>query len=182
MHSALKKGGQRLYELARKGVEIKREPRPVTVYEIELATWTPPVATVTVHCGSGFYVRSLARDMGELLQCGAHLKSLRRHATGPFRLEDAVSLEDACRSFEDGTWPAVVHAPDVVLGSMRPITLDARLDRFVRNGRPVPEDEAGIAGEPDERARAYGPDGRFLAVMRWSVESSHWRPEKVFAD
>ena len=64
MYSALKQNGKRLYELARKGIEVERAPRQVSVYDVELTDWTPPLATVQVHCGRGFYMRSLAPELG----------------------------------------------------------------------------------------------------------------------
>ena len=109
MYSALKRDGKRLYELARKGIEVEREPRPVSVYGIELTGWEPPIATVKVDCGRGFYMRSLAHDVGQMLGCGGHLKSLVRIKTGPFHLDEAVTLEEAEIGFEDGSWTDLVH-------------------------------------------------------------------------
>ena len=83
MFSALKRQGKRLYELARQGIEVERDPRPMTVHSIRLADWNPPVATVRIECSRGFYMRSLAHDIGVRLGCGAHLQSLRRLRTGP---------------------------------------------------------------------------------------------------
>jgi tRNA pseudouridine55 synthase len=93
MYSAKKIEGKRLYELARKGVEVERQPKRVRIYAIELIAWASPDITVDVHCSAGTYVRVLAQDVGERLGCGGHLKQLRRTAAGPFSVTDAVTLE-----------------------------------------------------------------------------------------
>ena len=182
MYSALKKDGRRLYDLARDGIEVEREARPMVVYHIELEDWTPPVASVRVRCGRGFYMRSLAHDIGEMLGCGGHLKSLVRLATGPFQLEDAVALEDAQQSFEDATWADIVHPPDSVLESMRALILGQQHQKLVINGRPIPATGAAIdLGASEERCRAYSTDGRFLAILRCDLTRRQWLPERVFA-
>lgn len=94
MVSAVKVGGQRLYKMARKGQEVEREPRPVTVYEYALLGYTPPDAQIRVRCSRGTYVRSLVHDVGQDLGCGAALASLRRTRVGKHRIEDAALLDE----------------------------------------------------------------------------------------
>jgi len=93
MHSAIKKDGRPLYELARKGVEVTREPRVVTVFEIELKDLRLPDIVIRVRCSPGTYIRTIANDLGSALGCGAHLSSLRRLGSGLFTLDMAVPLE-----------------------------------------------------------------------------------------
>lgn len=93
LHSALQVDGQRLYEAARKGKDVVVEPRDVEIFELELLSWASPVATVACHVGKGFFVRSLARDLGVAVGCPAHLSALRRTASGGYTLDDAVSLD-----------------------------------------------------------------------------------------
>ncbi|MAH67201.1 MAG: tRNA pseudouridine(55) synthase TruB [Phycisphaerae bacterium] len=92
--SAKKVGGQRAYAAARRGDAPKLEPRPVEVHEIALVEYAWPIATVEVSCEKGFYVRSLARDLGTALGTGGHCASIRRTAVGPFGLENAVGPDD----------------------------------------------------------------------------------------
>ena len=94
MHSAVQQGGKRLYELARQGIEVERQPRPVTIYRLELLAYTAPVLELLVECSKGTYIRSLAHDLGETLGCGAYLAGLVRTRHGPFRLADAVTMTD----------------------------------------------------------------------------------------
>lgn len=93
MYSALKVDGERLYEKARRGETVDRPPRQVRIDAFEFLTWTPPDLRFRVKCSKGTYVRSLARDVGEALEVGAHLRSLRRMAIGSYRVEAAWSLD-----------------------------------------------------------------------------------------
>lgn len=92
--SAIKKDGKPLYALARAGKEVITEPRKVTVFDIHATGFETPHLVMEVHCGSGFYVRSLAHDIGVKLNCGAHLSALCRTSIGPYRLEHAFTIED----------------------------------------------------------------------------------------
>lgn len=93
MYSAIKQGGQPLYKLARKGVEVERQPRQVVIHRFELLAYDPPEVQIRVVCSRGTYVRSLADDLGRLLGCGACLTALQRSRSGPFRLDTACSLQ-----------------------------------------------------------------------------------------
>jgi tRNA pseudouridine55 synthase len=90
LYSAVKVRGERLYKAARRGEEVERESRPVTVYEMTLAGFRPPEVDLDLTVSRGTYVRTLAHDMGEALGCGAHLTALRRIAVGPYRVEEAL--------------------------------------------------------------------------------------------
>ncbi|NQV11768.1 tRNA pseudouridine(55) synthase TruB [Candidatus Uhrbacteria bacterium] len=94
MHSAIKIGGRKLYELARQGKEIDRPLRDVTVYELTLVSYEPPTLDVTMNVGSGTYVRAIARDLGELLKTGAYVTALRRTTIGNFDIKDAHKIEE----------------------------------------------------------------------------------------
>ena len=180
MYSALKRNGKRLYDLARAGVEIEREARAVSVRAITLIDWKPPVVTLKVDCGKGFYVRSLAHDVGQELGCGGHLKALSRLRSGAFTIEDALSLDEAEERFADGAWQESVYSPDVALYDLRAIIVGKRTEDMLRNGRPFDNGVSSQAPKPDERCRAYSTDGRFLATVLYDSEFRHWRPEKVF--
>jgi len=93
MVSAVKKGGERLYELARKGQEIEREPKPISIYSIDISRVALPYADFTVNCSKGTYIRTLCADVGAKLGCGAALYRLNRLRSGEFSLSDAVDIE-----------------------------------------------------------------------------------------
>lgn len=93
MISALKRDGKPLYEYARQGIVLEREPREITIRDIELLEATPTSANIHVHCTKGTYIRTLAQDIGRVLGCYAHLSALRRTRVGPFLLDAAIELE-----------------------------------------------------------------------------------------
>lgn len=92
--SAIKKDGTPLYALARAGKEVKTEPRSVEVFDIEIRAFQSPLLEIDIHCASGFYVRSLAHDLGQRIGCGAHLSGLVRTHVGVYQLSDAFSMDD----------------------------------------------------------------------------------------
>jgi len=97
VHSAVKVHGKRVYELARRGEEVKLEPRKIFIKEFEITGVELPIVYFRVVCSTGTYIRSLANDFGEALACGAYLSSLRRTRIGEFKIEDAWSIQQ----FED---------------------------------------------------------------------------------
>ena len=97
MVSAVKKGGVPLYKLARKGIEVEREPRLIHIYNFRFTEYREPLGTFKLGCTKGTYVRSIAHDLGEKLSCGAHLATLRRISSGKFDVADAKPLDDILR-------------------------------------------------------------------------------------
>lgn len=94
MYSAVKVEGKKLYELARKGIEIERKSRKVNIYKLELISWSPPHLVIEVDCSKGTYIRSLAHDIGQSLGCGGCIEKLVRSGVGNYRIEDSVSLAE----------------------------------------------------------------------------------------
>jgi tRNA pseudouridine55 synthase len=97
MVSAIKKDGVPLYKLARKGIEVEREPRFIHIYNFRFSEYTEPFGRFSVACTKGTYVRSLAQDLGQKLGCGAHLTELRRSVSGKFDVADAIQMEDVLK-------------------------------------------------------------------------------------
>jgi len=122
MYSAVRHNGVKLYELARKGVEVDRSPRPVTIHSLHLDAFDPPSATFVVQCSKGTYVRTLAEDIGRALGCGAHLTALRRLSSGPFTIDHALTLEAFADRFPVGAAPLVTF--DVALSHIPPLEID----------------------------------------------------------
>src|SRR5690606_6372836 len=128
MHSALKKDGRALYEYARDGETVEREPRRVTVHEIELLDMQlqgeAPQLRLRVVCSKGTYIRTLGEDIGEALGCGGHLTALRRVATGPFDVADTLTL-DALEAMEEGARVDALRPIEALLPGHERVTLDA---------------------------------------------------------
>ncbi|MDE0614717.1 MAG: tRNA pseudouridine(55) synthase TruB [bacterium] len=164
MVSAIKVGGRRLHELAREGIEVEREARPVTVHELAVAPVDAPagVYRIEVNCSSGTYVRSLAADIGSALGGGGHLRALRRLAVGSFAIEEAHPVG----SFAiDEAHP--VGAPELLsmveaLRDYPSVTVDVDLGRRVANGQVLRSEE--IAAEGDGPWAVLGAQGQLLAV------------------
>jgi tRNA pseudouridine55 synthase len=97
MHSAIRIDGQRLYKLARKGEVVERAPRAVTVHSLDIIAWNWPLLELQILCSKGTYIRSLARDLGEVLGCGAVVEELRRTSSGPYHLDQALDLDTVAR-------------------------------------------------------------------------------------
>jgi len=173
LYSAIKKGGRKLYEIARAGETVEREVRQVTINSIQLLDWSPPVATLDVVCGAGTYIRSLAYDIGVALDVGGHLSGLQRTQSGVFHIADAVTL-DELQQADDPT--AHLLAPDVTLQDMPALHMDQAVYDDIRHGRFI-ENIIDLSG--DALARAYGPDGTFVALLR--VQGGLLRPHKVFS-
>jgi tRNA pseudouridine55 synthase len=181
MYSAVKQGGQPLYKLARQGIEVKRRSRPRWIYKLELKGWRPPLATIEVECGRGTYIRALARDLGQLLGCGAHLRGLLRLRCGPFDIKDAVSLSQLEDAFRDGYWQKLIYPIDFVLWHWAAVVVDSGAEVDIRNGRPlVLAGGDSLKAASGERCRAYTSDGSFLGVLKFNPETGQWQPEKVF--
>lgn len=159
MHSALKRDGVPLYKLARQGIEVERQPRPVTIRSIDVLELTPPFARLRVACSKGTYIRTLGQDIGERLGCGAHLSFLRREAVAGLRIADAVSLAEVAEAVERGTELRLLASPDSLVVNLPAVRIDAvAYSRFSHGNSvifPLPE---------GDRFRVYSPDDVFLGV------------------
>ena len=136
MYSALKHEGKRLYELAREGITVERPKRETAVHKLEIIKWDPPHATVYVDCGRGTYVRSLAHDIGQDLEVGAHLTELVRLRTGPFDIQDSVTPEEFEEAVDNGCWQDLIFPTDFAMSNMPAAILDRKGERG-RNQRPA---------------------------------------------
>jgi len=178
--SALKLSGERAFERARRGEEVVLEPRPVTIHSLTLTKWSPPDATIDVHCSSGTYIRSLAHDLGESIGCPAHLAGLRRTSCGAFDLDDAASLEGLVANAERDAWRSRLRPVSDGLPATWPsITVDSDGARLLSHGHDVtiPDD---VDLDDSATCQLYGPDGRFLALASARAERGELRPIKVF--
>jgi len=134
MFSALKRNGVPLYKLARKGEEVEREPRQVTLSSLVVDRIDLPLVAFTVRCSRGTYVRALARDLGDRLGCGAHLTELRRTASGPFTLEQARTLEQLAAEALSGPELVGIISLNAALAHLPHLELTTDGERRVRNG------------------------------------------------
>ncbi len=181
MYSAVKVGGQRLYKLARAGVEVERQPRPVEIYNMSILECETPNLTLDVECGKGAYMRTLAHDLGEALGCGGHVADLERLSCGAFHAETALTpdqLEESVSGSEG--WQEHLLPVDWILKDLKTLSVGPHAERYLRDGQRVSLNDSGAAAGYLEPYRAYSLDGRFLAVVRFDRPTNSWKPVKVF--
>jgi len=163
MYSALKKGGQPLYKLARQGIEIERKARRITIYSLRLQAIRAAELDLEVLCSKGTYIRSLTEDIGEKLGCGAHVAVLRRTRTGGFRLTDAVTLARLEQIRDESPAEALdslLLTMDSALETWPAVSLNREVGLFFRQGRAVRVPKA-----PTGRlVKVYDHQNRFLGV------------------
>ncbi len=157
MYSALKINGQKLVDLARKGKEVERKPRPVTIHELELLDFSGNTARLRVHCSKGTYIRTLCKDIGEALGCGGCMASLRRTSAGAYTLAEAVPLDTLLESEEP---EAYLRPVDSMFTRYPAVTLTPRQEVRCRNGNSF------TLNFPDGTYRAYSQSGEFLMLAK----------------
>lgn len=179
-YSAVKVGGQPLHRRARRGEDVEVPARTVTIHRIGLAAYRYPDLVIDVDCGSGTYIRSIARDLGRALGTGAYLHYLLRVSTGPFDLSQAWTLESLEAGLRPETWPLYALHPDAAMLEVGAIVLDEPQTRAWYYGQPV------AAGEPrdgyDEApviARAYSRDGEWIGTGVMEAGNGQWQPRQV---
>ena len=164
MYSAIKIGGKKLYELARKGKEVERKPRPVTIHTLELEGWPDAGEefTLRVVCSKGTYVRTLCHDIGQALGCGGCMSSLRRVKAAGFTLADSVTLEVVQEAVDRGEGESLLLPVDAYFAGLPMLVLKtAGAEKKIRNGAALT-----VRDIPDGEYRVYGADKTFLILGR----------------
>jgi tRNA pseudouridine55 synthase len=161
MFSAVHHAGRRLYELAREGVEVVREPREAVVHEIDVEAVGEATATLRIVCGRGTYVRTLAADLGSALGCGAAVETLVRSRVGPFVLGQAVPVSEIRSARPDRLWTRV-QPPEAALRHWTAVHLEAAAATSFVHGQPI--DVAEMPEPPGGFVRVHDEDGTMLGI------------------
>ena len=169
MYSALKINGQKLCDLARKGKEVARKPRTVTIHALDLLIFDDATAKLRVHCSKGTYIRTLCKDIGEALGCGGCMASLRRVTAGAYTIAQAVPLSALVESEDPKSY---LRPVDTMFTAYPAVTLTPNQEKRCRNGNQFSIDL------PDGTYRAYGENGEFLMLAK--VESGVMLTVKSF--
>ncbi len=171
MYSALKVNGQKLYDLARKGKEVERQPRPVTIHRLECLSFEGDKARLLVHCSKGTYIRTLCKDIGQALGCGGCMAALRRVSAGAYAIEEAVPLQ----TLLDAEDPApYLRSVDSMFTDYPKVRLTPNQEKRCRNGNSF-----SVTLTPGTY-RAYGESGEFLMLAK--VEDGTMSTIKSFFD
>ncbi len=176
MYSALKRDGQALYKLARAGIEVEREPRRVTLQEIQLLEYKDEHLTLEIACSKGTYIRSLAHDLGEALGCGAHVVQLRRLAICKVTIDQAISL-DALEAIATPELRAKMLTPaDSVLGMVPDVHLTPLMAHYLRQGQTISVQHGLSLGW----VRLYEGNNQFLG-MGEVLDDGRVAPRRLWA-
>lgn len=172
MYSAVKVNGQRLYDLARKGIEVERKARPVTVYSITLSDYNDNERTgiLDIHCSKGTYIRTVISDIGAKLGCGAIMTSLCRTMAAGFTLGDCHDIE-TLRSCTADEIRSLVIPTERVFSSYKEITLDTRQKRLFMNGAVLDGKRMGLDLPEGARFRLKDEEGEFIGVAQADKEN-----------
>lgn len=181
MVSAVHRGGVRLYELARKGIEVERAPRTVTVYAIEVVRFDPPFVLLDISCSKGTYVRQLAHDIGEALGCGAHAAFMVRTRLGPHTLAESATFEEVEEAVRKGEFLHLLIPPAQALRELPEVEVEGRMRAALLNGQPVPLWKVAphLSLEPGALVKVLDLEGNLLAIAR--VQGGQLRPFRVLA-
>ena len=157
MYSALKVNGQKLCDLARKGKTVERQPRPITIYELQLLERGENTLRLRVRCSKGTYIRTLCKDIGEALGCGGCMESLRRVSAGEYTIAEAVPLQELLDTVEPETY---LRGVDTMFRNYPAVNLTANQEKRCRNGNTF------SVKLPEGTYRAYSQSGEFLMLAK----------------
>lgn len=166
MYSAIKVDGQKLYQLARKGVEIERKPRKITVYSIDVYDFDGQSFMMDVHCGKGTYIRSLCRDIGASLGCGAAMDTLERTMSGVFTVEKAYTFDKIEQAVKAGKIEDLILAPDFVLGDYEGIDVGEENAGKIKNGIRLRPEQLGIKEYEENQLFRIYDKGELICILK----------------
>ena len=159
MFSALKKNGTPLYKLARKGIEVERNPREVKIYEIQFISLEANILTLEVSCSKGTYIRTLLEDIGKDLNCGAHVIELRRIGFAHLNIDQSKSF-DEINNMSSVELEKLLIGPDEMLPSLNPVYLDYDQSVDIRFGRKIKCDEFNTP----QKVKLYDSNRKFIGI------------------
>ena len=176
-YSAIKIQGQAAYKRARAGEELEMAARPIEISRLEIVDWQKPLLILDVACSKGTYIRSLAYDLGRAVGCGAHLAGLMRTRSGPFRLEESITLEELALACTQDEVARYAQPADRALEQYPALHLSEEEELRVRHGNSFSYD---IPESTRSLARVYNASGDFIAIATWEPALTKWQPTKVF--
>lgn len=184
MYSALKVNGKKLYELAREGKVIERQPRPINISYLKIKEIAFPYVTFSVSCSKGTYIRSLCRDIGEKAGCGATMEHLTRTRVSSFIIDNAFRLDDIKKLSVDGSIDHVILGVEQVFEELESLYVDDHAKKIIDNGNPLILDDLIDANqvvlEDQKKYKVYNTEKQFVAVYKYVYERQLFMPEKMF--
>ena len=185
MYSALKQNGKKLYELARAGIEVERQPRPIEIFEIEVLDINLPRVEIRILCSKGTYIRSLCDDIGKKLDCGACMENLQRTRVENFYLKDARLLQELEQLKKEDRLCEVIIPVDRVFNDLCKATIKSEFNRILENGNTCTKEM--LLSEWDlnllrngQRILAYHSNGEFYGIYEYFEGENILKPYKMF--
>lgn len=166
MYSAIKVNGQKLYQLARKGIVTQRKPRKITVYSAEVSNFDGTSFDLAVHCSKGTYIRALCRDIGEKIGTGATMESLVRTQSGMFCLDNSHTLEEIEAASQNGTAESLLISIDEVLSDLKTVTADSENAAKIKNGIRLRPQQLGIKEFSENELFRVCYSGELLCILK----------------
>lgn len=208
MYSALKVNGQKLCDLARKGVTVERKPRPVEIFRIDILDMKLPEVRILVHCSKGTYIRTLCKDIGDKLGCFGCMKSLLRTRVSVFSLENAIKLSELEELVKRQEEKPYIHSVDQLFLSYKAVAAKTEAQKYLQNGNRIPmewirdfkEDPLAnsckdwMAKDADKEAdkdagtkqkdlvRLYNAKAEFVGIYTYVEEKQDYKPVKIFME
>ena len=181
MYSALKVNGKKLYELARAGKEVERQPRPVKIRELEILEMELPVVKIRVACSKGTYIRTLCADIGEKLGCGGTMQSLLRTKVGIFHVKDAVTLSQLEQIRDAGGLDKLLYPVESAFEECPSLHIQPAHRKLLDNGNPFYANQTveKKVYPPDTWVKVYG-DTQFYGVYAYEQSGKRYKPVKMF--
>lgn len=180
MYSAIKYQGKKLYELARAGVTIQRQPRQVTIHSIQIVEMELPRIRMEVHCSKGTYIRTLCQDIGEALGCGGCMEALKRTSSGQFLIRDSLTLDAIEQLEKAGKLEEVLLPIEGFFKDCPGITMLPEADKLVYNGNPFGKAATGERKMYLSPVRVYDSKGNFIGIYQYNQEKHCYFPKKLF--
>ena len=180
MYSALKVNGKKLYELARAGITVEREKRPVTFYEIEILEMHLPRVKMRVSCSRGTYIRTLCADIGEKLSCGAVMTSLERTRVGVFEKSRSYTLSELEHLRDQGKLESIVYSVEECFAHLPACQVKKAGEKLLKNGNELKASYFDELPAQETRIRVYDSQNQFYGIYEKNVEKDSYKPWKLF--
>lgn len=182
MYSALKVNGRKLYDYARAGIEIERKSRLVEILDIQITDISLPKVTFRVKCSKGTYIRTLCKDIGEKLGCGACMEELKRTQVGIFNIDKALTLSQIEQLVKDNRIDEIVYDIDEMFGNLSKFVIDEKYNKYLYNGNTLKKEWVLDSDNIEDRIRIYDYLGKFYGIYKYDKMRKEYKPEKIFYD
>lgn len=182
MYSALKVNGRKLYDYARAGIEIERKSRLVEILDIQIIDISLPKVTFRVKCSKGTYIRTLCKDIGEKLGCGACMEELKRTQVGIFNIDKALTLSQIEQLVKDNKIDEIVYDIDEMFGNLSKFVIDEKYNKYLYNGNALKKTWVLDSDNIEDRIRIYDYLGKFYGIYKYDKMRKEYKPEKIFYD